>query len=74
MIAIFRSIATYTPRQHPYAFRGWLAKIARHTAINYLNRKLRPAERNGTNRTDMHGLSDGPFVSMSDGSKSDKGS
>ncbi len=59
MIAIFRSIATYTPRQHPYAFRGWLAKIARHTAINYLNRKLRPAERNGTNRPDMQVLADG---------------
>ena len=41
-IAIYRGIEKYSPRAHSYAFRGWLAKIARNTAINYLTRKMNP--------------------------------
>lgn len=41
-IAIYRGIEKYTPRSHAFAFRGWLAKIARNTAINYLTRKTNP--------------------------------
>ena len=38
-IAIYRGIEKYEPRSHAFAFRGWLSKIARNTAINYLSRK-----------------------------------
>ena len=38
-IAIFKGIDKYEPRSHSFAFRGWLAKIAKNTAINYLTRK-----------------------------------
>lgn len=41
-IAIYRGIDRYEPRSHAFAFRGWLAKIARNTAINYLSRKSNP--------------------------------
>ena len=41
-IAIFRGIEKYEPRSHAFAFRGWLSKIARNTAINYLSRKTIP--------------------------------
>lgn len=38
-IAIYKGIEKYEARSHSFAFRGWLAKIARNTAINYLSRK-----------------------------------
>lgn len=38
-IAIYRGIDKYEPRSHAFAFRGWLAKIAKNTAVNYLSRK-----------------------------------
>ncbi len=41
-IAIYRGIEKYEPRAHAFAFRGWLAKIARNSAINYLARKTIP--------------------------------
>ncbi len=41
-IAIYRGIEKYEPRSHAFALRGWLAKIARNTAINYLSRKTIP--------------------------------
>ena len=42
-IAIYRGIDKYEPRSHAFAFRGWLAKIAKNTAINYLSRKTIPS-------------------------------
>ena len=39
-IAIYKGIEKYVPRAHSFAFRGWLAKISRNTAINYLSRKI----------------------------------
>jgi RNA polymerase sigma-70 factor, ECF subfamily len=38
-IAVYKGIEKYEPRAHAFAFRGWLAKISRNTAINYLSRK-----------------------------------
>ncbi len=38
-IAIYKGIEKYETRSHTFAFRGWLARISRNTAINYLSRK-----------------------------------
>lgn len=38
-IKIYRAIDRYEHRSHPFAFRGWLSKLAKNTAVNYLTRK-----------------------------------
>ncbi len=38
-LAIYRAIDKYEHRSHAFAFRGWLAKLSRNTALNYLTRK-----------------------------------
>lgn len=53
-IAIYRGIEKYKPRSHAFAFRGWLAKIAKNTAINYLSRK--------TNRQGTESLRDAAML------------
>ena len=40
LMTVYRAIERYEPRPHPFAFRGWLAKIARNTTMNYLTRRL----------------------------------
>ena len=48
LLTIFRSIERYESRPHPKAFRGWLATIAKNTALNYLTRNLQSRASGGT--------------------------
>ncbi len=48
LLAVFRSIERYESRPHPRAFRGWLATIAKNTALNHLGRDPRGRGQGGS--------------------------
>ncbi|MEO1616515.1 MAG: sigma-70 family RNA polymerase sigma factor [Planctomycetota bacterium] len=56
LLSVSRAIDRFEPREGEFAFRGWLAKIARNQTLQTLRRRRRPA-------VPLNSLSAGPSAS-----------
>lgn len=48
LLSVYRAIPRYEAQGHNFAFRGWLSKIARNAAINFLERRSSKQVSGGT--------------------------